>query len=151
MRILDKIRKFCEGDPGIDRVTVSTKMFYDILAEEKFPPAGEVRFVVSHPVPNTQSNGLSSMMTSNFCEVVVSTNTTAKHLRYDFILLNDKYPRKLDNYPTPEFPYGDGVTPAEGYGKSIVENMTPICDHEFVNVGFSTLKMVCKKCDKEQV
>lgn len=27
----------------------------------------------------------------------------------------------------------------------------PSCDHEFVNVGFSSIKMVCKKCDLEQV
>jgi hypothetical protein len=28
--------------------------------------------------------------------------------------------------------------------------VTPICDHQWVNVGFSSIKMVCKKCDAEK-
>ncbi len=34
--------------------------------------------------------------------------------------------------------------------ESIVEPAYKICEHEYVNVSFVGLKMVCKHCDKEQ-
>lgn len=146
MKIIQKLRKFCEGDTRIDHIEVPNKMFYDILAEEKFKyHLREVRFLVRHSCQSP--NNFPSLLSHTYSEIVVRPSVG----QAQGILLNGKYPRHLDNYPTPEFPYGDGTTPAKGYGKSIVENMTPSCDHEFVNIGFSTLKMVCKKCDKEQI
>ena len=138
MKILDKIKRFCKYEDAIDHVTVSEVMFKNIIAEEGFDDCLKISIAVLR-----NSRYL-------FDEVWVKPekNTT---LHNPNILLNGKYPRHILNYPTKEFPFGDGATPGDGYGKSLVENMTPACEHKFVNVGFHSVRMICKHCDEEQV
>ena len=43
-----------------------------------------------------------------------------------------------------------GGVSIEPYGFSELMQIKNQCDHDYVNVGFSQLKLVCKKCDDEQ-
>lgn len=46
--------------------------------------------------------------------------------------------------------YRDGVLIDEETLSNAVSSDSLICDHEFVDVGFSQSKFVCKKCDCEK-
>jgi hypothetical protein len=42
------------------------------------------------------------------------------------------------------------ISEAEYYGRNTSEENKVQCTHEFVNVGFTSLKLVCKKCNQEK-
>lgn len=135
MKILQKIKRFCEYDDKIDHVTVSDMMFKNIISEEGL----DNHILEINNVIRRVSNPY------HYDEIVVKPEKVT-HLHNPFILLNGKWPRHIKNYPTQEFPFGDGATPATSIADS-----TPACEHKFVNVGFHSIRMICKHCDEEQV
>lgn len=130
MKILDKIRKFAEADSNINYITVSPSMLYELLVETGASTScRDFRFAVQR----TLKPGLPTTVKTSYAEIRISS---CDSLYGSWIKLNGKYPRNIDHCSPSDYLSGGDVT--------------PVCDHSFVNVGFTSIKLICKHCDMEK-
>lgn len=128
MKILDRLKKFCENDDSINDIGVPNVLFEEIRRIECFPAdLEESRFIVRQTFRGMPSYREVTIYKSDFIDNGI-------------ILLGHKVVQInwLDELKDRLGEYGGG-------------NNINSCQHEFINVGFSTIMMVCKLCDKEQL
>ena len=128
MKILDRLKKNCENDDSINDIGVPNVLFEEIRRTECFSEdLEEFRFLMRQKQGGMPSYREVSIYKSDFID-----NGTIL-LGHKVVQINwlDELKDRLGEY--------GGV------------NNTNSCQHEFINVGFSTITMVCKLCDKEQL
>jgi hypothetical protein len=99
----------------------------------------------------TGTNFNSNNITSIFCimDGIENRNFVASYeINSNVIHVGNIFNCPIEEFGVLKDP--NAVLILKGDNLIVKTKVIPICDHEWVNVGFSSIKMVCKKCDMEK-